>query len=714
MDGRSFPRRTFILTLLGLAAAAAPVWAGNDTWTVTGQPSGGQVFKVAVNPTTPNIIYAVANPGVFESADGGAHWGIALAMDDQDGVDIAVDPVKPANVYVAGHDDGIWKSADGGKTWSHLNGIPTAHVVVVDPVNEGVVYTIANGCDVYKSVDGGATWNLSDTGISGLTGNADAYGTQIAVDPVNPQLLYLATQVGDFQSSTGARGGSPLSGLYSSMDGGAHWTQNLPTLAFADVVIDPNNDQNVYADNYASTNAGGTWAPVTGMPTDLSVTAVEPGNSQVMWAVEVAVGAGNVWTSTDQGADWSQVTMPYENSVYNLVYDPVTPTMVYASSMAFGVYKSTDGGSTWAQSTNGLYGVYAYDMLMDSSGAMYIGSQGAGVLKSTDQGASWAMMNNGFTVGSGVNGIWLNGLVEDPTTPNTLYAITELGGPFKTTDGGASWSQLNGINVSGMNALAVDPEQAQTVYVGAGAGHVFKSVSGGAAWTQSVRGLPADAILALAVDPADSNVVFAGTLQSGLFESTDGGATWAESDNGMPKWGVWCMAIDPNTPTTMYACVPGGGIYKSTDGGQTWSNAGSDLPDYAFRVLQIDPSNTAVIYAAIPDGFMYYSTDAGIHWTELGGPTASSSMIRRTEAVATSSPKTRSSSSGTLTISAIAVDPHSDNVYGAASHSQVYVYGNSNLPSGSGASSGSSGGGGAFSLLAGLLLGLGLLRRRAG
>jgi photosystem II stability/assembly factor-like uncharacterized protein len=723
MQGCISLHRASWLGLLGLFLAAAPTLAADDVWTVAGQPSGGEIFKVVVDPSSSGTLYAIANSGVFKSTDGGASWGLALSITDGTALDLAVDPLKPAKVYAANNSTGLWESTDAGGTWNKLTGIPNAHVVVVDPVNEDTVYAIANGCDVYKSTDGGATWNSVATG---LTGNADAYCTQIAVDAANPLQLYLATQVGSYQTSTGARGGSSLSGLYSSADGGASWTQNLATLAFADVVIDPSNDQNVYAGSYVSNDGGTTWAPSASAPSRFTVIAVDPTNPQVLWGVELADVEGNLWISTDQGTTWSQVSMPQGNAVYNLVYDPSAATTVYASSMAFGVYKSTDGGSTWGDATSGLTGVYPFDMLADSTGAIYMGTEGTGIFKSTDGGMTWVMKDDGLSVEGGSAGIDAQMLVE-ASTPGTLYE-TDQNSLYKTTDGGDSWTPLTVTGGTGsINTLAVDPEQAQTVYVGSGGGQIMKSIDGGTTWIAlSVSGSSVDAgIASLVVDPTDSKVLYAGGgSQIGLSKSMDGGATWSPASTGLPtKYGVWCIAVDPKTPQNVYACAENFGIYKSTDGGATWSKAG-DLADDAFRIVEVDPNDPNVIYAAIPNFGVWVSTDAGVDWTQLSEPSASSAVMRRTEAVATAGSSPKTSASQSVTISAIAVDPrHAGHLYGVADDGQVYTRGinsGATAPGGGSTANGggaksdtsSGGGGGTFPLLGSLLLGLAALGRK--
>ena len=716
MDRHFHLRRLPALSLTALALLAAPVMAADEIWVPTGQPSGGQTFQVAVDPVDSGTLYALTNNGLFKSTDGGADWSFAYAMF---GYDMSVDPLQPMNLYVANIDSGVWKSTDGGDTWSNLAGISNATVVVADPVTEGVVYAIGKDCAVYKSPDGGTTW--SSIGVSRLVGNTDAKCTQIAVDAANPQVLYLSTEVGAFNGSTDMRQGSPLSGVYSSTDGGAHWSLNpdTATLGFADVVIDPSDDQNVYAGNYVSNDAGATWAPSSTTPTNFTVITVDPADSQVMWGVVDDNNLGDLWTSTDQGAHWNQVTsMPFANAsfgpaIYNLAYDPSAPADVYAASMAFGVFHSSDGGATWAQSATGLAGVLPLTIFADSTGDIYMGTQSSGIFKSTDGGVTWAMKDDGIAVNLGSAGITSQALVET-STPGTLYQ-TDQNSFYKTTDGGDSWSPLTLTGgIGSINALAVDPQQPQTIYVGTGGNQVMKSIDGGASWSISTSGLNTDGVWALAVAPTDSKELFAGGFSTGLFKSTDGGVTWAESDSGMPvAFGIGCVAVDPTDPQVVYACPGNAGIWKSKDGGATWAKAG-DLVDDAFRIVEVDPNDPNIVYAAIPGLGVAISTDGGVSWNMLGQP-GSSVESRRTQGVATAS-KPRASADQHATISTIAVDPRqAGNLYGAADTGQVYALGaTEDATTGGKATSGSSSGGGGFPLLCSLLL-LGFVaqRRRA-
>ncbi|PYM65198.1 MAG: hypothetical protein DME11_11110, partial [Candidatus Rokuibacteriota bacterium] len=125
----------------------------------------------------------------------------------------------------------------------------------------------------------------------------------------------------------------------------------------------------------------------------------------------------NVWTTNG----------PHSETINALAIDPQTPTTLYAGTSGDGVFKSTDGGTTWRAVNTGL----------DPRRCCFA-------------------------------------LAIDPQTPTTLYASTD-GGVFKSTDGGESWGGVNtGLTNPFARALAIDPQTPATLYVST-VGGVFKS-----------------------------------------------------------------------------------------------------------------------------------------------------------------------------------------------------------------------------------------------
>ena len=148
-----------------------------------------------------------------------------------------------------------------------------------------------------------------------------------------------------------------------------------------------------------------------------------------------------------------------------------------------------------------------------------------GVFKSTDGGSSWAPADHGLPERS------LCALAADPDHPAVVYAhcLDEL---FKTIDAGASWLRL-AIDFNYWSVATVAPSDSRVLYAFPPS-RVFKSRDGGRQWAAVVAsGLPDEQVSTAEVDPANPAVVYAGT-PVGIFKSRDGGTSWTSTNRGLP------------------------------------------------------------------------------------------------------------------------------------------------------------------------------------
>jgi len=145
-------------------------------------------------------------------------------------------------------------------------------------------------------------------------------------------------------------------------------------------------------------------------------------------AVSLALTLGG---AREAQGGWTAIG-PNGGPVTALAINPVTPSTLYAGTDG-GVFKSTDGGTSWRAVNTNSY-VYALAINPKIPSTLYAGSDGAGVFESTDGGASWTAVLPGTSVFA---------LAIDPMTPSTLYAGTFGGGVSKSTDGGATWTAVN-------------------------------------------------------------------------------------------------------------------------------------------------------------------------------------------------------------------------------------------------------------------------------
>ncbi len=274
------------------------------------------------------------------------------------------------------------------------------------------------------------------------------------------------------------------------------------------------------------------------------------------------------------------------------------------------------GANVWT--TNGPYGISISSLAIDQINPAILFAKGEGRLyKSTDGGASWASLST--------PGAYVSAFAIDPRNSNIVYAgfppddrdclPGSFGGIAKSTDGGETWS-LPIIGICDVSTFAVDPSNSDIVYAGIyEAFHgwaLWKSTNGGERWSLSLQ----DGLGPIVIDPSNPQTIYAaaygysefGDYISRLYKSVDGGAHW----NSLDAAPVGEMAVDPNNSSTIY--VANGSVYKSTDGGAIWKAIGTESLNSALSLV-IDPIHQNVIYAGTNEDGVFKSTDSGATWS---------------------------------------------------------------------------------------------------
>lgn len=344
--------------------------------------------SLVVHPTDPNtILIGNEGNGIFKSTDGGAAWArdnaglyyyngstcfyaeiYQLLYDDADYSKIYAATTGGPQPISREDTGGFYYSADGGSTWARsISGLHNYAVVSVaqDPSNPNVLYigmdnapssndgTSNTGPNMYKSIDGGLTW----TGLTlPVTDNRITY---IVTDPSNPNVIYCS----GFNSETTDRNSSSNLGIAKSADGGATWTRinsGLTSLYGPSISIAPSNPNTLYATTWTdqgaatfkSVDGGETWAS---FPTDqskgISNIEVSPFSSNTL----IGYSTQKIYMSGDGGTTWS-VSLDFSSdgtSMKKVVYSS-DQNIVYAGANGLKVYKSTDGGSTFAATSGSI------------------------------------------------------------------------------------------------------------------------------------------------------------------------------------------------------------------------------------------------------------------------------------------------------------------------------------------------------------------------
>lgn len=326
-----------------------------------------------------------------------------------------------------------------------------------------------------------------------------------------------------------------------------------------------------------------------------------------------------------------------------LAVDPTDFNRVYLGGAQGGVWKTTNGGITWAPLTDDQPSLAIGALAIDPSSCtpapcttIYAGTgeqvfsldayYGAGILKSTDGGASWQTLGQGVFAGplnAIVGGARISSLAVHPTDRNILLAGVQKfvnlsggisSGIYRSADGGATWTQVLAGAVGTEVVFARDPASQQVLAYAALGSHRATGVSGNS-------------------DP-----------DNGVYKSTDGGATWTRlpgsGANVLPtaNAGRIEIAVAPSNPNTVYAGIQDSssadfgsllGFFKTTDGGQNWTRL-ANTPDYCTdqcwydHVVRVHPNNANVVYAggaasAANNQAIYLarSTDGGATWTSI-------------------------------------------------------------------------------------------------
>jgi len=409
---------------------------------------------------------------------------------------------------------------------------------------------------------------------------------------------------------------------------------NLPTefdSATYDLAVDPQTPTTVYVGSragvYKTIDAGAHWfAANTGLPGDghpiVDSLVMDPQNPSTLYAgITVRTifepRAFGVFKTTDGGTTWTAATEGLGSRyTFELAIDPQTPSTVYAiaggpvySCCTGLLYKTTDGGASWAVLNDFQTNVILVDPQTPST--LYA-SGGSGVRKSTDGGATWSDASTGLNQ-------FPTALEADPFTPGVVYAGTNSSGMYKTTNGGASWTQINnGLTDPNIRSVTVNPVSPGYVYVGTSGGAVFKTSDGGSSWSMAANGLGTTWVRDLAVNPQTPETVYASTSERGVYKTTDAGGTWVAANSGLSNAQVYSLAIAGSHPARLYAGTFKGVMSTSVEGTSQWS---SPKVGAIIRALVADPQNPSILYAwndnsaDLNIGFLYKTTDGGANWT---------------------------------------------------------------------------------------------------
>lgn len=313
-------------------------------------------------------------------------------------------------------------------------------------------------------------------------------------------------------------------------------------------------------------------------------------------------------TSSASAASW-EVLGPFGASIESLAISPSHPDTMYAAVSSIGVFRSIDGGRSWARTALNFDGIISVIVVAPADPAVIYIATSSGFRVSLDGGETWVDRSRGLSI------TYLNALILDPTDPDTMYAGA-WGGLYKTTTAGEEWLDVGGsLGDVDVQALVADPVQPDVVYIGTAKQGIFRTADGGLTWHSSSEGLGDLFVRDLLVDPIDPRILYAATNSSGVYRTEDGGENWLPANEGV-HGSSFRLACDPRSPNTLFLGTQGTSVFRSTNRGSTWQPWGEGLPSGAsVYALAVRPDTGEVIAGLFRQG-VYRRSPAAQTWTD--------------------------------------------------------------------------------------------------
>ncbi len=563
------------------------------TWKHIGLRHAGQIPKIRVHPSNPDIVYVAAlghifgpneDRGVFRSMDGGESWEKVLYVDQETGFyQVVLDVNNPRVLYasawraerkpwtlISGNEQGgIWKSTDAGDTWEKLaGGLPTGLLgkidVTVSPANSDRVWALieAEGDrgGVYRSDNAGESW-------SRINGEANLrqrpwYYIHIYADPVDADTVYALN-----------------TGFYKSIDGGRTFDTQIqvPHGDNHDLWVNPDNPKNMINGNDGGAN--------------------------------VSFNGGQSWT-------W-QMNQP-TSEIYRVFVDDDWPYRIYGSQQdnsTISIPSRGGGGFGTFPDWYPVGGCESGHIGIDprDNAIVYAGCYG-GQISRIDRNRGTARQILAYPqlqLGQAPKDLefrfqWNAPIRISPHDPDVVYHTSQV--VHRTRNGGQTWEVIS-------PDLTTDNPETQE-YAGGPISHDSTGVE------------VYNTIFAFEESPHTQGLMWSGSDDGKIHLSRDSGASWSDiTPDNMPPGGtinvIDLSAHDAGRAhVAVYRYREGDFrpyIFQTNDYGANWSllTDGNGIPDTNFtRAVREDPVHRGLIFAGTEYG-MYVSFDDGANWQDF-------------------------------------------------------------------------------------------------
>ncbi len=510
--------------------------------------------------------------------------------------------------------------------------------------------------------------------------------------------------------------GAANGGVFKSVDAGNNWDavfDEALSLSIGDIAIAPSSPETIYVGTgeanagggslaydgvgvYKSEDAGDSWE-FAGLEDSRNIgrMVIHPTNPDIVYVAAMGNLFANssergIFKTIDGGQNWENVLFVSDSTgAIDIVIHPENPEILYAAMWervrrpdrrsyggpTCGIYKTTDGGSSWTELSTGLpspssdVGRIGIDISKPEPNvlyAIYADKTGYfdGIYKTTNNGDSWIQTNDGILDNAYQSyGWWFGRISIDPTNSEVAYVIAfetyktsnggnsysnitqgdihvdqhslfshpmnpnflvlgNDGGLYISQNGGNSWSWKNNLPITQFYTCEADHQFPDRLYGGAQDNGTNRTMTGDLDDWESIYW--GDGFYVL-VDPENNNYVYAEYQYGNLARSTNGGNSFSSAMNGISSsdrknWNT-PVVFDPSNPSILY--YGSQRVYKSANKAGSWSSISPDLTNGegagnltygTITTLAVSPLNPGLLYAGTDDGNVWVKDGSASDW----------------------------------------------------------------------------------------------------
>ncbi len=441
---------------------------------------------------------------------------------------------------------------------------------------------------LFRSVNGGDAWSTMGRGIGTSVSEATP-------DPWRPGTVWVGTPTGAFRSDD--------YGLtFKSRNVG------LINPAVYRVDFDPNDPDRLWATTstrvFVSTDQGESWSGDANGPTGIRGLAADPAHPGRVWVISTSAAA-RVWRSDDGGATWAarDSGLPAAQP-FGFALDPAHTDRAWVTFPFVGLYRTEDGGASWSKVATTLTNddpIITLGAAPTTPTRLFVNTT-EDVLFSDDLGAT-------FTA----TACPLKEIQRLIVVDGEVWAVGGTG-VFRRAVSGGPWEHLdNGLNRIAARSVAVGPDTGIR-YLAAFPGF-FRDAGNG--WEDISASFPTEGgIDAIAAPGADEDAMMAllGFDGGSLYRTA--GEGWESAGQGLASGPINDVAIDPAQPQERWVAQQAD-VYRSANGGDSWTKRSDGLPVGCCQVLQVEPDPRAngVAYAVTKRGGLFKTANDGGSWS---------------------------------------------------------------------------------------------------